>query len=196
MKRRRTWLITTASIAAAWALLAGALFALNRAEPTPAEVTAFLQSTPWNTLSADERRAALDELADRVNRLPPDARFDPTLGEALRDRFAQLAPDEQQRYLDQTLPRGFEQMMQAINAMPRDERQRLVDRALQDMQSEFNRDPDEAPDDAIVQQFINEGMRSYLRDASAETKLDLQPLIQQIQTELQSPRNRGFGPPR
>ncbi|MEM6551529.1 MAG: hypothetical protein AAF750_05315 [Planctomycetota bacterium] len=196
MKRRRTWLITVASIAAAWALLAGALFALNRAEPTPADVTAFLKNTPWNTLSAEQRREALDDLADRVNRLPPDARFDPTLGDALRDRFALLTPDEQQRYLDQTLPRGFEQMMQAINAMPRDERQRLVDRALQDMESEFDRDPEQAPDPAILQQFINQGMRSYLKDASAETKLDLQPLIQQIQSELQRPRNAPFNPPR
>ncbi|MEM1210986.1 MAG: hypothetical protein AAGI68_01695 [Planctomycetota bacterium] len=196
MNRRRTWLITACSIAAGWALVGLAVFAINRAEPTPADVTRFVVDTDWDALSPDQRRDALDELADRVNRLPPNARFDPTLGQALRNRFALLTPQEQQRYLDQTLPQGFEEMMQAINAMPRDERQRLVERALRDMDDELARNADEAPDDAIVQQFVNEGMRSYLRDASAETKLDLQPLIQQLQAELQRPRNAPFNPPR
>jgi len=35
---------------------------------------------------------------------------------------------------------------------------------------------------------VEEGMRSFFSDASAETKLDLQPFIEQIQSIMQSGR--------
>ena len=92
--------------------------------------------------------------------------------------------NEQDQYLDRTLPQGFEQMMQAINEMSREQRRALVNEALRDMNEEIARGTPRR-EDLPMQRIIDEGMRSYLSDASAEAKLDLQPLIQRMQAVLQ-----------
>ncbi len=103
----------------------------------------------------------------------------------LEEFYTGLNPDEQAKFLDLTLPAGFQQMMQAFNDMPRDRRQRIVENALKEMR----KNPDnrtERLDDEQARKVIDHGLRSYYSDASAETKLDLAPLIEQMQRNLQS----------
>ncbi len=111
----------------------------------------------------------------------------------LRAMFEKMTPAERLRYLDLTLPRGMKQMMEAFNKMEPDKRRQLVNRAVNDL----TRARDEAGpkdqdrlrtslNDQTTQKIINEGMKSFLSDATAETKLDLQPLIEQMQTLLQT----------
>ena len=42
--------------------------------------------------------------------------------------------------------------------------------------------------DANLKRMVDEGMKTFIRDANADTKLDLQPLIEQMQNIMQMSR--------
>jgi hypothetical protein len=46
--------------------------------------------------------------------------------------------------------------------------------------------PPAAPNDEVARHFVDQGMRSFYKDADADTKLDMAPLIEQIQRNAQS----------
>ena len=101
--------------------------------------------------------------------------------------FHQLTPEEQNRFLDLTLPSGMKQMMEALNKMPPEKRKQFVTKALEDMKK---RGGEGAPEtqrelDANGQKIIDQGLKSFYSDASAETKMDLAPLIEQFNHNLQ-----------
>lgn len=161
---------------------------MRAAEPTPEEVVAFVSTTPWDGLDDVGHEAAIAELADRVNRLSPEAKLDPRLGEAVREQFLVWTPAQQQAYLDRTLPRGVTEFMEAVNAMNPEDRRGLVRQAMADLDAQLadGWTPDQRPGDReVVERMIDEGMRAYLSDANAQTKLDLQPLVERMQGVLQ-----------
>ena len=189
MKLKR-WLPLTLAMAVIWSVVGGVVLLANTVETTPEDVRAFLAER-------DPAEAGfVDGLAERVNQLPPDARFDVRLGDDLRDAFGRMDPDQRQRYLSATLPHGFDQMMDAINAMSSEQRRELVDRALTQIDeraSEGGGPPPEL-DEASRQRIADEGMRAYLSDTTAEAKLDLQPLVMRMQDLMRTPPRHGpFG---
>ena len=188
-KRLRPWLLTALGIAALWAAVAAFGWLSSGWETTPETVIAQLEAEPLD--AAADREANLRELADAVNRLPGAARMDPELGEALRARFEEMTPEEQSLYLDLTLPRGFEELMLAFNAMEGAERRRIVSEATTRMDEEIAKSggkPPEGLDEGQLQKVVDQGMKSFLSDASAETKLDLQPLVHRMQGVMQGLR--------
>lgn len=186
--RTRIWIIGIALLAGVWALAWGAMRWAGAAQVTATRVIEQLESQPLADLSPEQRMRRVESLATMINRLPFEERRDPRLQQRLRERFVEMSPAERERYLDLALPRGLQQMMEAINRMPRDQRRAMVDEAM----AELNRsrhDPaarewERQIDPAQVQRIVDEGLRSYLRDATAETKLDLQPLIEQMQHQM------------
>ena len=183
------WLLTIVGLAGLWLAVAAFGWLSASWETTPETVIAQLEAEPLD--GAVDREANLRALAETVNRLPGRDRMDPTLGEALRGRFEQMTPDEQTMYLDLTLPRGFEELMMAFNAMDPAERRRIVGEATQRMDQEMKKaggGPPEGLDEGQLQRVVDQGMKSFLSDASAETKLDLQPLVQRMQTVMQGLR--------
>ena len=185
----KPWLLPAAAIAVLWAAVAGFWWLSEGWETTPETVIAQLEEEPL--AGAGDREANLRDLADSVNRLPGAARLDPELGEALRARFEEMTPEEQSLYLDLTLPRGFEELMLAFNAMEGAERRRIVGEATTRMDEEMARSggqPPEGLDEGQLQRVVDQGMKSFLSDASAETKLDLQPLVHRMQGVMQGLR--------
>lgn len=171
-----------------WSVALGAMAWARSAEVTAEKVVAVLDDQPLTGLPDADRMERVEALAGMVNRLPFEARREAELERRLRERFAEMTQAERGRYLDLVLPRGLQQMMDAINRMPRDERQAMVDEALVEMKK-GQRDPqqrafEEQVGDEQLQRIVDEGLRSYLRDASAEAKLDLQPLIEQMQVQM------------
>lgn len=188
MNRKRTILIGILGLLAVWAV-AGAvvLFAQSR-KVTPEKVVAYLDGADLDEMSDADRAAWVDGLATRVNRLDFEQRRKNSVERSVRDAFLQMTPEERRRYLDQTLPQGFKEMFTAINEMSREERQKLVNRALEDIRKAEASGEDERfeeeVDEEMVQQVVNEGMRQYLSEASAEAKLDMQPLIEAMQGRM------------
>lgn len=192
-RRNRPWLVGGAVLAAVW-LLAIAGIAIARSQAvTLEEVVAFAREVSLDGLSAEERRQRIDELAAKVNALEFDGRRRGEIRDAVRDRFAEMTPAERSAYIEATLPRGMQQMMQAVNEMPREERRALVERALADMRGREGEAERQRMEEEVgretVDRIVEEGMKSFMRDASAESKLDLQPLIEQMQVNLRRPRH-------
>lgn len=185
----RPWLAAALGIAALWVAFAGFSALTAGWETTPETVLAQVEAQPLKT--AADRDANLRALADSVNRLPGAARMNPDLGEALRREFETMTPQEQTLYLDLTLPRGFEELMLAFNAMEGPERRRIVSEAAARMDEEMARAggrPPEGLDEGQLQRVVDQGMKAFLSDASAETKLDLQPLVHRMQGVMQGLR--------
>ena len=86
----------------------------------------------------------------------------------------------------------FKSVMKAFNQMPRDERRKLVDQAMKDMQREQpdgrNMERLKKEDEKVFETVVEKGLGAYYEDASTETKMDLAPLMEQMQQRL-----RGFG---
>lgn len=192
MTRRRTWTLSGIALLSVWLVVGVAIVLANRAQPTPDAVATFAASQDFASMSTEARLNAIDELADRMNRLDFEQRRDPALQREIRDLFEDMTEDERVRYVEAALPRGLEQFFDAINEMDRDERQAFVDEALanmrRDMDAASRAELEAQVDDPAFQTVINEGMRAYMRDASAEAKLDLEPLITEMQLRLRELR--------
>ncbi len=181
--RTRPLVIAALVLAGLWGGVLGLKSLARGQATTAASVRAWLAQHP---LPPADRGAYLDQLAGQINRLSGADRLDRGLERDLRGVFGRLSSAQQQAYLDATLPRGFDALMLALNAMPPEERRRMVAQATRRLGEQGGPPPE--LDDAQVQQIVDQGMKSYLSVANAQTKLDLQPLVQQMQAALQRRR--------
>ena len=64
-------------------------------------------------------------------------------------------------------------------------RKQIVDQALARMKEHEGQGPPPGADSNVAQHVIDQGLKSFYRDANADVKLDLAPLIEQMQRNLQ-----------
>lgn len=137
---------------------------------------------------AEKRRNQLGEVANVLNRMDLRER------EIMREKnvgnqlFERLSPKERIYFLDLTLTESMKRMMDSFDQMAPKERQKFVERALKNMKN--GRDGDdlaklEQEDPAVVDKMVSAGMSAFYEDASAETKLDLVPLIDAFSEMMQ-----------
>lgn len=181
---RTLWLKVAVLIASIWVVVGGVIWWMNATKPTPERLDAYLSKVRIEEQSGSQRSKTIARVADQLNGFTYDQRRDMRRGRKLDQFFRALTPEEQSRFLDLTLPAGFKQMMDAFNKMDAEKRKRFVDRTLNEMRS---REGEEAPppDDPHVKKMVEQGLRSFYSDASAEVKMDLAPLIEQMQRNLQ-----------
>jgi hypothetical protein len=190
--KRRIWTWGGLALLAVWALGAAGVWLARSQRMTAAKTVAYLETHPLRGLPAARRDQIIAGLADRVNRLTFEERQKFRYEGRLREWFEELTPEERLRYVDLTLPKGLKQMMEAFNNMPPAKRKQLVNRALADLdrvrEETGHLHAERVLSDANLQRIVDEGMKTFIRDASAETKLDLQPLIEQMQNIMQRSR--------
>ncbi|MEM7682121.1 MAG: hypothetical protein AAF288_09205 [Planctomycetota bacterium] len=188
MNKRRIWLIAGVSACSIWAAVATVMWAADRAKVTADTVVRMIDQTPLSSLSGEARAEHLDRLADAVNRLSFEERRDPALERRIRAEFAAMTPEERQRYLEETFDVAIRQFVAAFNTMTRTERRALVEEAqaeLAKIEEQGGPSPEERIDDESLESMIEDGLKVYLSDASAEAKLDAQPMLEQMQRMLQ-----------
>jgi hypothetical protein len=117
-----------------------------------------------------------------MNALSYDQRREVRMGKKLDGFFRALTPAEQSTFLDRTLPTGFKQMIDALNKMDPLKRKQFVERSLRDMKEREGEDP---KIDQNARKMMDEGFKSFYSDASAEVKMDVEPLLEQLQKNLQ-----------
>lgn len=187
---RLPWIKIAAALLVIWALAGGIGYWAHSARPTPETVIRYIDGHPVAGLSAGDRRSIADKLAKQLNQLTYQQRREGEVNKRVNVFFRGLPADEQNRFLDLTLPAGYKQMMDSLNKMTREKRKQFVEKTLADMKKhEDEGDPDgQRQLDANGQKVIDEGFKSFYSDASAETKMDLAPLIEQLQRNLQGIR--------
>jgi hypothetical protein len=188
---RFPWLKLVALLLLIWAVVGGVIYWARSVKATPESVIRYLDAHPVTNASPQERDKVMEKVAKDLNKLDYDERREVRVSKRLDTFFRTLPADQQTRFLDLTLPTGFRQMMDALNKMTPEKRKQFVEKTLADMKKH---DGDDIPDDqrqkldANAQKMIDQGFKSFYSDASAETKMDVAPLIEQLQKNLQGTR--------
>ena len=182
---RLPWLKLIAALALVWLVAGSVVFFARRAKVTPETVATYVAAHPVEGKAPAERAKIVEKLAGQMNQLAYEDRRGVRMGKGLDGFFRGLTPEEQARFLDLTLPTGFKQMMAALNKMTPEKRQSFVTKALEDMKKrEGERPPDEQLD-ANARKIMDQGFKTFYSEASAEVKMDVAPLIEQLQKNLQ-----------
>ena len=179
------WIRVAAVLLAVWLVIGGILWWVRSVKPSPEKLVRYIETHQLDGKSPADRARTLEKVSQQLNALTYEQRREIRGGKRLDRFFRSLTPEEQLRFLDQTLPSGFRQMMEAFNKMEPRKRKQFVERTLREMKQTEGDEAPPNPDDPHVQKIINEGLRSFYSDASAEVKLDFAPLIEQMQSNFQ-----------
>jgi hypothetical protein len=183
----KIWLTTGALIAAVWLLAAIVIHFANASQPTAASVAAYAQTVDLATLEGEARASAIARMEKMVNRLTFEERQQLDRQRIGREFLDKMTPAEQDAYLDATLPTGFQQLMDSFNKMDPARRKQIVSDALARMKEHEGEGPPPGADSNIAQRVVDQGLKSFYRDANADVKLDLAPLVEQMQRNLEHP---------
>lgn len=183
---RPLWINAALALAAIWLVVGGIMMWARNARPSPESVAEYMDSNPLEGRAPDDRKKVIDEVADQLNRLGYEERRE-TRMEKRPDKFLKnLKPDEQAYFLDRTVPDGFKQLLEAINKMTPEKRAKFVARTIDEMRKQREEGGETPPglDDPNVQKIVTAGLKSFYSEASPETKMDLAPLIEEMQRKL------------
>jgi hypothetical protein len=143
------------------------------------------------------REREIRRVAEMVNRLDFNERQknrDSRTGERF---FAKLSPPEKELFIDLTIVESMSRFMEALDQMPAEQRKRFVEQGLKEIQegrTEEEMARAKEMDENLLNKISEEGMRAYFEKASADTKLDLAPLMQAMNEQMQGLRGNEFGP--
>lgn len=181
---RSLWIKAIIGLAVVWLLALGVIWGARAMQPTPEKLARYIERHQLAGQPPAVRQTRLEEVADQLNALSYEQRREIRGGKDLDAFFRDLTPAEQALFLERTLPTGFKQMMEAFNKMEPQKRKKFVEKTLAEMRQQEGDEPPRA-DDPNIEKIINSGLKSFYSDASAEVKMDLSPLIEQMQKNLQ-----------
>lgn len=153
--------------------------------------------TPGSGAVAKEREEEIRRISEMVNRLDFQERQknrDSSTGEIF---FRKLSTGEKNLFIDLTIMESMGRFMEALDQMPEEERKKFVAQGLkqiQDGRTEAEMKRAKEMDDRLLTKISEEGMRAYFDKASADTKLDLAPLMEAMNEVMQGLRGNEFGP--
>lgn len=200
----RILLIAFGALAAIWGAVAGIMSLTDKHTTTPEKVLDAMSNAPWlldenAELTEAQRKEHLDKVITQVNLLDFDQRRDMREvdgDQEKRRRFMESLTDEEKGYfMKSTVEQHFKSVMKAFNQMSREERQKIVEQARKDMQRNQvegqNIERLQERDEKVFQQVVDKGLGAYYEEASAETKMDLAPLMEEMQQRINGmPRHR------
>lgn len=150
------------------------------------------QETPPDSAEAARRDRELRNIAALVNRLDFRERQKRGTGTLF---YEKLSRSEKQVFFDLTIRDTMDTMISALDAMPPDQRKRFVQdalAALEEGQAKEDLKRTRELGDEMLDKASNEGMRAYFEKASADTKMDLAPLMQSVNDAMQGMRHEPF----
>jgi hypothetical protein len=207
MRRKRVLLQAAVALLLLWGVVTAVRAFAASKQVTAAKVTAAVnaaafedwseQSSPPDPARAKQREKKLREVADLVNRLDFAEREKNRDERATEGMFRRMSPDEKKLFIDLTVRESMGKFMEAIDQLPPDKRREFVEQGLKEIQSgktgEEMARAQELGDD-LLETIASEGMRAYFEKASADTKLDLAPLMESMNEVMQGLRGQEFVP--
>lgn len=193
----RALLVTLLALVAIWGAVAAVMNATDKHTSTPEKVLNLMAGAPWlqenaSDLSEAERRKQMEATIAQMNLLDFDQRRQMREdGQDVSDRyFNSLSKEEKSYFLEQTVEQHFKSVMKAFNAMSPEDRRKAVERARADMKrnqgDQRGMERMQKEDAQAFEKMVEKGMGAYYEEASAETKMDLAPLLEEMQQRLRS----------
>ena len=190
--RVRTLSWTFAALVVAWALALGGLAWMRHLKVTPAKLTAYLESVDFARLSPGDRLKALRKLATMLNALTPEERRQIRRHPEWAAWFGSMTDEERGMLLELTLPTGFGQMLTAFEQLPEEKRRQAVDetvRRLREDQETASADEDASGlSPEMRDRLVALGVKSFMEQGSPETRVQLQPVLEEMQRAMESGR--------
>ncbi|MES2439798.1 MAG: hypothetical protein V4584_12050 [Verrucomicrobiota bacterium] len=155
--------------------------------------------SPPDASEAARRDKELRNIARLVNGLDFQEREKNRDNRAGEKFFRKLSPDEKGLFINLTIMESMGRFMESLDAMKPDQRKKFVEQGLKEIsegrtQEEMAR-ADELGSD-LLDKISQEGMKAYFEKSSADTKLDLAPLMEAMNETMQGLRGNEFGPRR
>jgi hypothetical protein len=153
-----------------------------------------------SSLSAAELRRREEELrkiADMINRLDFQEREKNRQNRVGEEFFRKLTAGEKNQFIELTIVESMSRFMESLDTMKPEQRQKFVTQALKDLnegrtQAEMERTDKLGTE--LLDQISQQGMKAYFEKSSADTKLDLAPLMEAMNEAMQGLRGNEFGP--
>jgi len=201
MKNRRFRPLIYAAIALVmvWIIALTVFFLSGKSKMTIEKVDGFLASTDLTQLSAADRARAVDEFGDMVNGLSAEDRMKWRREEAWKKWFKAMNDAERSKFIEKTLPSGVKQMLDAFSQLPADQRKKMVDNAVNNLKQGGangmnnqggnygqNGAPPLSPE--LEQQVRQIGLAELYTHSTPQTKADLAPLLDQVETQIRNGR--------
>lgn len=154
-------------------------------------------NNPGSGAVAREREEEIRRIADMVNRLDFAERERNRQSRSGEDFFRKLSTTEKNLFIDLTIVESMSRFMEALDQMPEEQRKRFVEQGLKEIRegrTEEEMERAQEMDNNLLTKISEEGMRAYFDKASADTKLDLAPLMEAMNEVMQGLRGNEFGP--
>ena len=166
---------------------------------TPEKVVLLVKEAPWKDhrkASKDERKAFLEKITAAVNKL--DFEQQRLLREDGRNEIEDFAldlTDEERRwFISQTVEKQFVFVMKRFQSMGLEERKRTLDQTRAEMRKN-NRDVDAldglvTENERAFETIIERGLEEYYNKGSDKRKMQMAPLLSELQRRMQGGRRR------
>ncbi|MDB4739321.1 hypothetical protein OAF91_02885 [Akkermansiaceae bacterium] len=152
------------------------------------------EMTSYSEFRREQRIDSIDEITETLNRL--DLRQRKQLDEQGKvvEMFFRFSKEEKLHFVDLIFNENMERLMKSFDEMPPEERQKMVERSVQDMTDgkgaeALARLKEEDPE--ILNVVISKGFSSYYQSASADIKMSLLPFMDAVGEIVQ-----GFAKPK
>lgn len=145
---------------------------------------------------AQQRKEEIRRVAKMVNRLDFKERQRNRESRATEDFFRKLSAGEKNLFIDLTIVETMSRFMEALDEMPAEQRKQFVEQGLREIQegrTEEEMARAQELDDELLTKISQEGMRAFFNEASADTKLDIAPLMEAMNEVMQGLRGNEFG---
>jgi len=197
MPRQRIWITAAALLTAIWVAVAVIMQQTDDLVSWPGKVQDLVEEAPWlaGEKSSDEkRRQYLAKVIMNYQRLDIGQRksLREDAQESLDKFFASLTEEEQKEYVNRTIEPLFEIIDRGLKVMPAEDRKRMVVRMRGDMKSLRGNDPDgdrlAEQDRKFMDELVAEDPMLFLREASVKQKIELAPVLEDMQGRVQGLR--------
>ena len=146
---------------------------------------------------ARKREKELRKIAGLVNGLDFQEREKNRDNRAGEKFFRKLSATEKALFIDLTIMESMGRFMESLDAMKPEQRRKFVEKGLKEIK-EGRTGAEMARADELGEELLNkisqQGMKAYFEKSSADTKLDLAPLMQAMNETMQGLRGNEFGP--
>jgi hypothetical protein len=178
---RPAWIKIILVLAGLWLIVGGGMWWLNQRKPTTEKIVAYVEAHPLDGKSEAERKAIIEKIAAQVNRLEPEERQRARPNRSLENFWKSLSAAEKGHYFSLVVPKGLQTAIERFNQMTPDRRKREIEKAVRELREHAEGD---LPDDfnpELARKFVDEGLKSFYRDASIEAKMDALPLLEELE---------------
>lgn len=150
-----------------------------------------------NTAEAARREKELRRIAGLFNRLDFQEREKNRENRGGEKFFNTLSAREKGMFIDLTIMESMSRFMESLDAMKPEQRKKFVEQGLKEI-SEGRTQEEMARADALGSDLLDkiseQGMKAYFEKSSADTKLDLAPLMEAMNETMQGLRGNEFRP--